>query len=227
MHTRYFELYAGSAQYFFNKRPAKFSLLTDIDQNVCSRLNALAYDLNLRLNTTEIKCCNAINELRSWHFIPTDFIYLDPPYPPSSRRNPDKKLYKFEMSYQDHEKLLSIIAIDMNARAERKPMIMISTRANDLYNKALFDWRKATFNTADRGGAAQEIIYMNYPEPKFLHQYDFAGDNYINRQCIKRKMQRFAKRIKELPTHEKHLFIQEIIKNDPDATELFMSMKNT
>jgi hypothetical protein len=135
----------------------------------------------------------------------------------AARRSP-ARLYKHEMNDKQHVKLLkTMLPIDAN--------IMISTRQNDLYDEHLKDWRKETFNTlTHRGRPATEIIYMNYPPPAILHQYDYLGEGYIDRQRIKRKVDRFQEKIQALPAYERHLFIQELIKHDQAAVQHFLSV---
>lgn len=215
-HLRYYELFAGSAQLYRAKTKAKLSVLADIDQNVVVRL----------VNETKIIECPG-NKIITGSFFDVikdinfqagvDFIYLDPPYPKSSRRS-ERPIYNHEMlEDSEHEKLLKLI-LKLEAN------VMISTRQNELYDIYLKNWRKKTFDTRGRHGTETEVIYMNYPEPQLLHQYDYLGNDYIDRQRIKRKVVRFYKKIQLLPSLEKHLFIQELINNDLTAVQHFLTI---
>jgi 3'-phosphoadenosine 5'-phosphosulfate sulfotransferase (PAPS reductase)/FAD synthetase/16S rRNA G966 N2-methylase RsmD len=200
-HTRYFELFAGTGHLYFSKLPAAESLLCDMNADQVAYLIS-----NNRSNNTLILQTNALHLIDTTDFTRSDFLYLDPPYPFLSRRA-GRKYYRHEMTDDDHVQLLTAVrTMDAN--------IMISTRQNELYELHLSDWRKKSFSTMDRAGKVEEIIYMNYQDPELLHQYDYLGNGYIDRQRVKRKIQRFTNKLAELPTYEKHLFIQQMIEND-------------
>lgn len=225
-HERYFELFAGSASLYFAKKLALQNVIMDRDEEVYRALGTkLSEGYPYKYihetpasSTTELSCRDAqqwlwdnTDELR-W----PDFIYLDPPYPFLSRRS-GKSYYRHEMTNDDHVQLLTTIRTV-------KAKIMISTRQNDLYDEYLYDWRKDVFKTVDRAGRAEEIIYMNYPVPDLLHQYDYVGQNFSDRQRIRRKVSRFSNKIQDLPPYERHLLIQEMIKEDPAAVKHFLAM---
>jgi DNA adenine methylase len=74
---------------------------------------------------------------------PDTFIYLDPPYPQTTRQRPsDKKgVYEFEMMQPaQHIPLLKAIN-------DMKSMIVISSYDSALYNRYLPHWRKYTYPT--------------------------------------------------------------------------------
>jgi hypothetical protein len=55
-----------------------------------------------------------------------------------------------------------------------------------------------------RGGTlATEYLWMNYPEPDSLHDYSYLGDNYRERERIKRKKTRWVNRLKKLDRLER------------------------
>jgi 16S rRNA G966 N2-methylase RsmD len=234
LHRRYFELFAGSATLAIAKRRAEYNYISDIDPKVC---DALLHKLPAHflpcycrpaiecfiLNEEKYKAFRAAHpqwgtgHITPFKFQSDDFIYLDPPYPFSSRRY-QGKIYRHEMTDEDHAALLKAVK-------RTAAMVMISTRQNDLYSTALKGWRKETFTVRGRRSTEEEIVYMNYPAPALLHQYDFLGEGYIDRQRIKRKVERFNGKIEELPPYEKHLFIQMLIENDAPAVQHFLSMQ--
>ncbi len=221
LHDDYYELFAGSAAVFFNKRPANNHLIMEKDYNQYMALYkkmttgphpvkdcAIKY-LKIRLQAKKL------NEDRG--FTRNDFIYLDPPYPMAARNN-GKAYYNHEMTDDDHVQLLSTI-VDLDAN------IMISTRQNDLYNKHLKSWNKKEFLVASRTGAVNEIIYMNYDITKLpLHQYDFVGDGCTDRQRVKRKVSRFADKLDSLEPKERDLFIQTVITKYPTEVKRFLTI---
>jgi hypothetical protein len=44
---------------------------------------------------------------------------------------------------------------------------------------------------------------MNYPEPFELHDYSYLGDNFRERERIKRKKARWTERLKSMPALER------------------------
>lgn len=81
------------------------------------------------------------------------FIYCDPPYLHGTRKN---YLYKHEMSDQDHEELLELLA-------GHPGKVLLYGYDNDLYNKILGGWNKVQKDTRAEGGRRRtETIWMNY-----------------------------------------------------------------
>lgn len=81
------------------------------------------------------------------------FIYADPPYPLTTRKN---YLYEYEMSDEEHIKLLNLLK-------NHKGKVMVSSYENGLYDEILKDWRKEFKNTtAEKSVKRVEVIYMNY-----------------------------------------------------------------
>lgn len=212
-HRFYVEGFAGSAQLYFAKKPAEQSYLIDRDEDTMSQLSRLidekGHDLTyLFIDDYLIRSvCIPNNE--------ETFIYLDPPYPLTSRRN-GRKYYKYEMTDQDHVLLLDDCCISA-------AKIMISTMDNHIYEEVLKGWRKKEFQTTGHFGPYKEIIYMNYPEPEFLHDYSFVGNDHTDRQRIKRKVSRFEKRMLSLNEKERHLLIKSLIKNHREEILTFLT----
>jgi len=81
------------------------------------------------------------------------FIYADPPYLHSTRKN---YLYKYEMTDTDHEELLK-------ALLNHPGKVLLSGYDNDLYNDMLYGWEKVQKNTqAECGLKRTEVLWMNY-----------------------------------------------------------------
>jgi len=59
-----------------------------------------------------------------------------------------------------------------------------------------------------RGGRlAEEVLWMNYPEPVTLHDYRYLGADFRERQRIKRKTQRWTRRLQEMPDVERYAML--------------------
>jgi len=132
------------------------------------------------------------------------FVYLDPPYPKSSRRS-EVDLYEYEMTDQQHRALLSMaVTVQFNC--------MISTYPNKLYDKMLSGWRKISFVTGVHGNTATELLYMNYEVPTELHDYRYIGVDCWDRQRIKRKINARVKTLSNLPAQERNAILHELRK---------------
>lgn len=81
------------------------------------------------------------------------FIYADPPYLHSTRKN---YLYRHEMSNVQHFELLD--------RLQNHPgKVLLSGYDNELYNSALKSWNKVQKHTQAEGGLKRiETLWMNY-----------------------------------------------------------------
>lgn len=82
--------------------------------------------------------------------------YVDPPYLPETRdRGTD---YRHEMTFADHEALLSAIrGLSGN--------VVLSGYASELYDAALHDWRRVEINAlADGGKKRVEVLWCNFED---------------------------------------------------------------
>ena len=131
-------------------------------------------------------------------------FYFDPPYLKTSRKS-QLDIYNFEWEESDHVDFLA-------AAVTVKSSCMISHYPCQLYDVALKDWRKITFQSNTRHGLATEALYMNYPPPVLLQDYRYIGTNFIDRQRIKRKAQRWAANFARLPLHEQQLIMSMLAK---------------
>ena len=134
-------------------------------------------------------------------------IYLDPPYPLSSRKNP-LLVYDHEMTDNDHEDLLNFIC---SGKFDDVDML-ISTYPNPMYERKLKGWSKIKYQVKTSQGTATEVLYYNYSDLSLLHDYKFVGDNYRERLRIKRKAQRWVNRLEKMPDYEKQAIFEEILK---------------
>lgn len=84
---------------------------------------------------------------------PDVFMYIDPPYLHSTRKN---YLYKHEMSDEEHEGLLDLIK-------NHPGKIIISGYDSKLYNSYLKGWKKVSTKTqAECGIGRTETLWMNF-----------------------------------------------------------------
>ena len=57
---------------------------------------------------------------------------------------------------------------------------------------------------------ATEWIWMNYPPPVELHDYRYLGDNFRERERIKKRTKRWVARLKKMPVLERKAFLSAI-----------------
>ncbi len=115
-----------------------------------------------------------------------------------STRRAHRRIYRCELlSDNEHSELLKmLVALPC--------MVMVSGYRSELYDEALASWRRAEFYTTNRAGArVLECVWMNYPEPAALHDYQFLGDGFRERARIKKKKERLKQKLLRMPALER------------------------
>lgn len=130
-------------------------------------------------------CADAVKWLRSVDWKGAEFVYSDPPYLFATRKQ-QAPIYTHEYSEADHIALLGVlVGLPCN--------VMISGYPSPLYDELLPGWRTSTTRTITRGGTpAIEKVWMNYDPPDRLHDYRYLGDDYRQRERIRKKKRRWA-----------------------------------
>jgi DNA adenine methylase len=138
-------------------------------------------------------------------------IYCDPPYLFDSRRGGDRKQYAHEMGDEaSHQHLLA----RLRSFGDTVP-ILLSHYTHTLYDDLLHDWHRVTFTAQTRRGPATEALYFNFAPPPVLHDDRFAGDNYRQREYLKRKASRWLAKWETLPPYEQQVLLSRILKQTP------------
>lgn len=191
-HRHYIELFLGSGAIMRLKKRAETSFACELNAAVIAAGN---WPDDIAISN----CCaldwlkRERNQMKSWNT--GNFIYCDPPYPFSVRKS-QRPIYQYEMTDSQHRELLRLLL-------PLKCYVAISSYQNDLYDHILKDWNLVQFQAQTRTGPAVECLYMNYPVPTELHDYRYLGDDFIERQRIKRKIERHVNRLRELPALER------------------------
>ena len=200
-HKIYIEPFLGSGAVMRFKLPAEVNIGIEKDEAVIRKFWSRPIAPYIILKD------DAISWLSYNPVAPGTFIYLDPPYPISSRRS-GNKIYRKELTDNDHRELLQIIR-------GLKCNVLISTYENPIYKEYLKDWHLVKYKAVTQKGTATEFLYMNYSPPEVLHDYSFVGSNFTQRQRIKRKISRHIERLERLPAHERNAILTAILKNNP------------
>lgn len=199
-HTIYIEGFLGLGRVLRYKKPAIRNVGIDMDSHILDLWNKAEYkDMNLEVLYNSFFSLANMKELQQKDC----FLYLDPPYPISTRKSSNK--YKHELSDKQHYNLLQI-AKGLGC------MVAISTYDNYLYQQELKDWRKIQFQAKTRGGVATETLYMNYkqPLPSQLHDTRFVGGNFRQREKTKRRLETIKGKIARLEPFEVARLVDEL-----------------
>jgi hypothetical protein len=187
-HALYVEPFAGSAQIYLRKRPADHSILIDADPRTAAALQSYAS------RACTIHCADAISWLRRMTFGVPTLIYCDPPYVHATRGRNDR--YQHEMTDEQHLELLSVLSTIGAA-------VILSGYPSPLYAAALRTWNQISFKTMTRGGWRDESLWLNYDPPAVPAELTYLGDNFRQRQRIKRKVRRWRAKWRALPPAER------------------------
>jgi|SRR6266446_8517221 len=219
-HDVYIEPFLGSGAVLRYKRPARLNIGIDLDPQViqqwqaCTARNDDASGGIAKNDDTagviaeygearfQFQEGDGLAFLTSYPFTGHELVYCDPPYLHETRS--DTNIYRFEMDDAQHVALLDTIRT-------LPCMVMISGYWSYLYASALEDWHRISFQTMTRGGRlATEWLWCNYPEPVALHDYRYLGDDFRERERIKRKKQRWVNRLRSMPILERQALLAAI-----------------
>jgi DNA adenine methylase len=210
-HEVYIEPFLGGGAIMRHKRPARLNIGVDLDPQVISSWQdpiarngdtADAGSITSSSDTRfEFREGDGLAFLQSYPFTGKELVYCDPPYMLSTRSG---KQYRFEMTDDQHMQLLEMI--------KALPcMVMISGYWTKLYAEALNGWTTFTYDAMTRGGhTAMEVVWMNYPNPIALHDYRYLGEDFRERERIKRKKQRWVRRLHTMPILERRALLAAI-----------------
>lgn len=215
-HMVYIEAFAGGANVFERKAPAATSFLIErdpIQADILRSTIAAAGDARAKVATFVIND-DAISCLKKWAWAGDEFVYLDPPYVLSTRTK--KAIYAHELSDFEHQELLAVLA-KLSAQGVK---FMLSGYRNAMYDDAAgrHGWHRVDFQSMTRGGVRTESLWMNYPAPAILADYDYVGQDFRERERIKRKVHRWVRRLQQLPALERAALLSAM--RDPEVAML-------
>ena len=124
------------------------------------------------------------------------FLFADPPYVLSERSG--GKIYECELSDEDHQRFLGT-ATQLDAS---RYQMMICGYSCDLYSP-LYTWLSIDHRVPTRGGLQDERIWMNYPKPVELHDYQYIGDGRRSRERIRRRQKNWREQLLRMSEQER------------------------
>jgi DNA adenine methylase len=204
-HTTYIEPFLGSGAIMRLKRPAIVNIGIDIDAEVIAHFSTGAGGDDAGITIIH---GDAISFLQSYEWTGKEFVYCDPPYLMETRSH-QKPLYKHEFNtIEEHKELLSTLL--------RLPCpVAISGYKHKLYEE--LHWRELAYPVMVRGGyQVEEYLWMNYPQPFELHDYSYLGENYRERETIKKQQKRWRRMLADMPTL-KRLALMDVINQQRDS----------
>lgn len=191
-HRTYLETHLGGGAFMRLKRPAEINVGVDIDPAVVRSWSGTP--------SIQVVEGDAIEFLRSYAFEGDEFVYADPPYLEEARRSV-RSPYRYAATTAHHDALLDVLTSLPCA-------VMVSGYWTSMYASRLDSWRTLRFPVRTRGGVTQEEwVWMNYPEPTELHDYRYLGGDYRERERIRRRLERWRRKLEELPALERQALL--------------------
>lgn len=200
-HDRFVEVFLGSGSISRLMRPAAASIGVDAD---AAAIEAFPKDARPNMELLNVDARAFLESFPGkWNNANT-FMYLDPPYLFETRKS-QRSIYRHEFgTAQEHYELLELL-LQLNC------MVAISGYWSELYGNLLKHWRVETFTGVTRSGStATEYLWMNYCEPLELHDYRYLGQDFRQRQDIKRQTQRWVRKLAAMDATKRHALMAAI-----------------
>jgi site-specific DNA-adenine methylase len=203
-HRVYIETHLGGGRVLLKKKPALTNIAIEIDTAVLDNFRySIAKDVDgiSYFNESATEWLIEKGERLNKEYL----VYCDPPYVMSTRKS-QVPMYKHE--YDDFMHTLLIGTLN-----KLECFVMLSGYESELYDELLdpAKWHKFTFNAMTRQGVRTEALWCNFnPDDYIKHDYSFMGDNFRERERIKRKGKRWVKNLAKLPTDERNFLLSNI-----------------
>lgn len=211
-HKVYFEAFLGSGAVMRHKRPAARNFGVDMSADAIGMCVEMAGEMASQFDLLHGDALELLPVLRttangSVLTQQTDtLVYADPPYMLETRKGGE--LYEFEMDDAQHKALLATLCA-------AGCLVMISGYRSALYDDALSDWRRVDYPAMTRRGQVTESLWMNFSEPRELHDYSHLGDNYRERERIRRKTARWTAKLQKMDRMERLALIDAMSRTPP------------
>lgn len=177
------ELFGGSAAITRRIRPAARNIVVEVDAAVIAKCGE-----RIRQAGAEVIHADAFAWLASAPIAADWFLYVDPPYHPETLASRGR--YRHMLTAEQHAELL-------HALTRLPAMVMVSGYRHPLYDVIVGHWRQIDFPQMTRGGSmATETLWMNYPEPEWLHDPRHVGADYREREVRARRRRSHQRKIR-------------------------------
>jgi len=187
-HEVYIEAFGGGAAILQRKRPAPASIVIERDEDRAVELRGL------ELAGVSVVCGDAISWLRRYAWVGHELVYCDPPYVLSTRAH--RKYYRCELSDGAHQALLELLV-------SLRCAVMLSGYRSSLYDAMLQGWRRVDYRARTRGRTVVESLWLNFVPPEVPWDARYLGENFRERERIKRLQRRWRARFVRLPAAER------------------------
>lgn len=194
-HSLYVELFLGGGAVLRRKAPALQSIGVDQDTRVIDRWRAVQWP-GLQLHRAD--ALRWIEDAAAW--IPADaLVYADPPYPLATRSK--RRLYSRELTDDEHRRLLAALrALPCS--------VAVSSYHNALYAEQLADWDSDHWPAMTRGGVRVEWLWFRRSTlASYGADARYTGRDFRERERLKRKAARWARRLAEMPAAERAVIL--------------------
>ena len=186
-HDVYIETHLGGGAIMKRKPPALLNIGIELDAKA---IEDFSRDCPVQLIHG---CCHAF--LKEYPFKGGELALVDPPCLKSTRKAPERYRYRYDHEEQDHLELLEIV--------QSLPCsVMLCGYRSALHDKWLSDWRRLEVQVMNQAGVVTEVVWYNF-EIDRLHWSRHAGDTPNQRQDVKRKAERWARRYQAMPQAER------------------------
>ncbi len=195
-HAVYVEPFVGSGAILRRKAPAMCSVAIDREESVVRYWRRSKLPGLVAVHACGIQWLGEHAD----ELCPDTLVYCDPPYPLSTRTK--KRLYAHELTEAQHLVLLGCL---LSLRCQ----VMVSSYWSPEYSTALRAWHCSQRDVITRGGTLRtEHLWCNFtpPQPGSIDAGGDgarAGNNFRERERIKRKVQRWRRMFAEMPPHER------------------------
>lgn len=195
-HATYIETHLGGGSIMRRKRPAVRSIGIDLNADV------LADYRSLPMTDVELVQGCAAEFLRSYVFDGTELVYSDPPYWPDARRR--DRCYRHDYTRDQHRELLEVL-VDLPCP------VMISGYDSPLYETALVGWNRHELVNQTQAGPIVEFAWTNFDPTHRLHDYSYVGDDFRDRERIRRSRLTQVERLRRAPPLERAAMLSDIV----------------
>jgi len=137
-------------------------------------------------------------------------IYADPPYI-QSLRNMTNNYGEHELTDAQHEQLCAALSrLSLLPNVE----VMLSGYPSDLYDEHLKGFNELQYQIMTRGGPRTESLWTSFVIGEAVHWHTYAGKNKDERQRIKRKAERMARKYEAMPSGERLAVMSAMLRVD-------------